>query len=225
MAEAKKAKKVCILGTAESMGQAPFDDPSWEMWAHAMCINRRNRELPRYDLLFEMHTKWKWAQRVDELNQDGKPVIMQKHFDEVPASEPYPLDEVLETFPRYFTNSIAQMVALAIIRGYTSIGLFGVHLATDGEYVYERPNLEYLLGHAEARGIKLWIPDEANILKAALLYGYEENQVSGQLLALLQDADEKVQRFSQQKQTANDSMHQAMGWRECTKHLMKVASH
>lgn len=220
-----KEKKVCILGTAETMGMAPFDDPSWEIWAHSMCINRRDKELPRYDLLFEMHTKWKWMNRVDELNRDGKPVIMQDHFMEVPASEAYPLDEVLKTFPRYFTNSIAQMVALAIIRGYDSIALFGVHLATDSEYAFERPNLEYVLGHAEARGINLWIPEEANIMKAAYLYGYEENQLSGQLVGILRDADEKVNKFSQQKATANDSMHQAMGWRECARHLLKTSSH
>ena len=207
------------------MGMAPFDDPSWEMWAHAMCINRRDQELPRYDMLFEMQTKWKWMQRADELNRDGKPVIMQQHYDEVPASEPYPLDEVLETFPRYFTNSIAQMVALAIIRGYTSIALFGVHLATDSEYAYERPNLEYMLGHAEARGISLWIPDEANVLRANYLYGYEENQASAHILGILRDAEEKVTKFGQQKATANDSMQQAMGWRECAKHLLKVSSH
>lgn len=220
-----KAKRVCILGTAETMGMAPFEDDDLEIWAHAMCINRRPQELKRYDLMFEMHKPWKWRNRIDELNRHGKPVIMQEHYDEVPASEPYPLDEVLGTFRRYFTNSISQMVALAILRGYKEIALFGVHLATASEYAYERPNLEYLLGHAEARGISLWIPDEAQILKANYLYGYEENNSTAHLLGILHDAEGKVDDYGKQELVARDAKQQAIGWRECARHLINTASH
>ena len=223
MAKAK-AKRVCILGTAETMKEAPFEDDDLEIWAHAMCINRQPQNLKRWDLMFEMHQPHKWLHRVDELNTGGKPVIMQQHYDEVPASEAYPLDEVLSHFRRYFTNSISQMVALAIIRGYSEIALFGVHLATDSEYAYERPNLEYFLGQAEARGISLWIPEDAYMLRAGHLYGYEENEQANYLLSIMDDAQEKIDTFAGQIQRAHDSKQQAIGWRECARHLLKVAS-
>jgi len=221
----EQPKRVCILGTAETMGAAPFEDDGLEIWAHAMCINRKPTELKRWDLMFEMHGRHKWIGRVDELNRGGKPVIMQRHFEEVPASEPYPLDEVLQTFPRYFTNSISQMVALAIIRGYREIALFGVHLATASEYAYERPNLEYLLGHAEARGISLWIPEEAQILRANYLYGYEEQTIGPHLLGILRDAEERVDDYGKQELAARDAKQQSIGWRECARHLINTASH
>lgn len=224
MAKAK-AKRVCILGTAETMKMAPFEDDGLEIWAHAMCINRQPENLKRWDLMFEMHKPNKWLNRVDELNTGGKPVIMQDHYEEVPASVAYPIDEVLSHFRRYFTNSISQMVALAIIRGYHEIALFGVHLATDSEYAYERPNLEYFLGQAEARGISLWIPDEAYVLRSQYLYGYEENESIPYLAGIMNDAQGKIDTFTTQIQTAHDGKQQAIGWRECARHLMTKASH
>ena len=219
-------KRVCILGTAETMGMAPFEDEGIEIWAHAMCVDRKRSELKRYDKLFEMHSKWKWMGRVDQLTEGGRPVIMQRHFDEVPESEAYPLEDVLKFFKReYMTNSVSQMVALAIMQGYQEIGLFGVHMAVDSEYAFERPNLEYYLGHAEARGIEIWLPDEASILKANYLYGYEENKSTALLLGIMHDAEEKVTQFSQQELSARDSKHQAMGWRECVKQIYNLESH
>jgi hypothetical protein len=135
------------------------------------------------------------------------------------------LEEVLGTFRRYFTNSISQMVALAIIRGYQEIALFGVHLATNSEHAFERPNLEYFLGQAEARGISLWLPDEANLLKSNYLYGYEENHSTAHFLGILHDAEEKVDNYGKQELTARDAKHQAIGWRECARHLINTASH
>lgn len=220
----EKAKRVCILGTAETMGAAPFEDEDLEIWAHAMCINRKPEQLKRWDLMFEMHSPWKWQNRIGELD-NGKPVIMQRHYDAIPMSEAYPLEEVLTHFRRYFTNSISQMVALAILRGYQEIALFGIHLATSSEYAFERPNLEYLLGHAEARGISLWIPEEANILKANYLYGYEENQSTAHFLGILHDAESKVDDYGKQELSARDAKNQSIGWRECARHLINTASH
>jgi hypothetical protein len=58
-----------------------------------------------------------------------------------------------------FTSSISYMLAKAIndlegVRG-AQIGLWGIIQATDGEYSYQRPGIQYFLYEATKRGIKV----------------------------------------------------------------------
>jgi hypothetical protein len=63
------------------------------------------------------------------------------------------------------------MLAWAIWKGtYDTIGMWGVDMALDGvtgesEYSHQRPSVEYWLGIAQGRGIKLVLPTESEILK------------------------------------------------------------
>lgn len=77
----------------------------------------------------------------------------------------------------YITSSPVQMVAHAIIRGYTEIQIYGIHLATEWEYVTQRPNFEWLLGRAEERGINVILPRSCPLLKADFVYGHEPKPV------------------------------------------------
>jgi hypothetical protein len=66
------------------------------------------------------------------------------------------------------------MIGLAILDGYTWIGLYGIDLASDIEYPHQRPNAEYLIGMAKGKGLTVVIAESAAILKAGHLYGYEQ---------------------------------------------------
>jgi len=61
--------------------------------------------------------------------------------------------------PHMFTSSIAYMLAKAIVdceeNGIPAIGLWGIMQASDGEYAYQRPGIQYFLGEAMKRGIKV----------------------------------------------------------------------
>lgn len=86
----------------------------------------------------------------------------------------YPLARVRALRGRnYFCSSIAYMIAHAILLEPEEIGLWGVDLAEDGEYVTQRPNVEWWLGFAEGRGIKVTVAKESALLKAAYVYGQE----------------------------------------------------
>ena len=63
------------------------------------------------------------------------------------------------------------------------IGLWGVDMAQHGvkqghagwftsEYARQRPSVEYWLGVAEGMGIDVTVPDESDILKCSVIYGY-----------------------------------------------------
>ena len=216
----KQPKQVCILGTAETMTEAPFDDKSWDMWSVASILN--NPAAKRVDRVLELHDRDSWGLRIDEINNSKVPVWMWKHYDEIPLSEPFPL-EGLSKFRKYFTNSISFLIAQAIVEGYTDIGLFGVHMATTTEYSHQRPSCEYFLGYAEALGINLWIPDGADLLKSARMYGFEPaTDITRKLQALNMDMEKKYQMYQQQEQQALILKNQALGWKEATKHMKQI---
>lgn len=116
------------------------------------------------------HSHHEWLQ----LQRDF-PIYMMERNQDVPASCMFPKEQLLDTFRRYFTNSISWEIALAIYEGFKKIYIFGVDMAQDSEYSYERPSVEYFCGFAEGRGIELVIPEKSDLLKSAWLYPFEDD--------------------------------------------------
>lgn len=67
--------------------------------------------------------------------------------------------------PHMLTSSIAYMLAKAIDdcerEGIREIGIFGVMQASETEFVYQRPGIQYFIGEAMKRGIKVAAPRES----------------------------------------------------------------
>lgn len=63
-----------------------------------------------------------------------------------PRHRPFPRAAIEAHFGRYFTSSPAWMMALAILQGVQEIHVYGIHLATEFEYMRQRPNFEFLMG-------------------------------------------------------------------------------
>jgi hypothetical protein len=101
---------------------------------------------------------------------------------EVPNVVAFPTDEVLEEVKRkYFASAIGWQLGLALLLhtrygAPTRIELYGIDLRSAAEYEYQRPNVEWLCGIAEGRGIEVVIPDESALLNQdgrSPLYGFE----------------------------------------------------
>jgi len=60
---------------------------------------------------------------------------------------------------------VAYMMALAISENYDEINIFGVDMVADDEFGYQKPNMEYLIGLAEGRGIIVNIQEKSPLLK------------------------------------------------------------
>lgn len=182
----REGRKIAIVGFAESWKEAPFDDPTVEIWG----LNELWKYLPRWTRWFELHdadtlgvtkrdlTEGEQRRHLDWLTKQpaDKPIYMQPQFCDgrFPGAVPYPLDAMSERFGRYFTSSIGYMLALAISEGATWIGLYGVDLASDTEYPQQRPNAEYFVGLARGMGITVEIAKASALLKAGHIYGYEK---------------------------------------------------
>lgn len=139
-------------------------------------MNGNHRWLTRRDRWFQLHPPV-WAGRAlfgrDQAHWDflatcNVPLYMRYPQEEFPTAVPYPIEEVSHCVGRrYFTSSPAYGLALAIYEEVDEIKLYGVNLASNTEYVEQRPCIEWLLGLAEGRGIKVEAPDDSPLLKGA----------------------------------------------------------
>lgn len=101
--------KIALVGGAPTWKDAPYDDASWCVWAHASC---QPLHLPRVDRWFDLHTVDVWRQGkawyrpmtgepstyVGWLAAQTAPVMMQEQYPIVPTSFEYPIREIVEAF-------------------------------------------------------------------------------------------------------------------------------
>lgn len=167
-------------GPTESLAQDSDADEFWTV-THAWRM-----PVPRIDRVFEPHpddflTSLKGefsTKHVEWLEQEHDfPIYMQKKFDKYPASVEYPLEDVLHMLPRrYLKSSIAYAFAYALHIGVNRIELYGISMGEQSEYLYQRANMHYLIGFAEAHGIEVVIPGDAGLIHDNILYAVDVSQ-------------------------------------------------
>lgn len=181
--------KIAILGSAESIHLAPFDDPSWAIWvcspgAFQAAAQRRS------DVYFETHrfqpsqpgksgfpgTKPHFSPEFHQFLQEHKgPVFMSEVYPSIPNSVRIPFESMIEKYgPYFFTSSIAWMLAMAIDQMPKAIGLWGVDMSATEEYAYQRPACQHFVGMAKALGIEIVLPPESDLMRPTLIYGLGE---------------------------------------------------
>lgn len=170
--------KIAILGTAPSSRlKAPFNDPEWTIWA---CSANANKDLPRVNTWFELHTveelRSLGVQDYQQVLNPHPQVFMQQVTPEFPNCKVYPKDEVLKEFdPYWMTSSASWMLALAILQKPTHIGIWGIDMAADEEYAFQRPGARVLVEEAKKRGIEIVLPPESDLLLPPPMYGYSQS--------------------------------------------------
>lgn len=173
-------KKVAIIGATDSCKDAPFDDPSWEIWGcnSLWKLCRDSSQQFRADRWFELHPMS--VQTEEELIAIRVcPVPIYTLTDEsswAPNSVVFPILDILKRFPyRYFTCTFAYQIALALHEGFSEIGLYGVDLSfgTARERVVEKACVEFWAGVACGVGVNIRFPSRQPICNQRYLYGYD----------------------------------------------------
>jgi hypothetical protein len=172
--------EVIVLGKAAGWEEAPFfyEDAKVQTWG----LNTHILSRP-LDICFEPHdVEWwmeNWNQirswhkpergypkHIEKVNEHAIPYLTLKHYDFIPTSEAYPVEEICNHFGiDYFTGGIDYMVAYAIWKGVAKIDIYGVHTTKDDEYEYQKPSLEFWIGVAIGRGIKIKVHGPTTLLK------------------------------------------------------------
>lgn len=164
-----------------------MDLDGWEIWGLAWD------PLPVCHRYFEMHECWRNFLGNKEDAEAHKnwlagqqvPVYMLQKEPDIPNSVAYPMEEIADDQGRtcygtaYLESSIAHMMALAIYEKVDRIGIWGCDLSTGGEYAYQRPNMEYLIGLARGRGIRVYVPPQNALLSPCRTVPYGYNNVDG----------------------------------------------
>lgn len=115
------------------------------------------------------------------LKKSKVPVVTSRAHPDYPALVEYPLEDVLNNLQYdYFNSTAAYAVAFAIHIGAAKISVFGMDFSYANTHQAEkgRACVEYWLGQAQARGIKLAVPKNSTLLdarhsRAERLYGYD----------------------------------------------------
>lgn len=119
---------------------------------------------------------------IENINGLGVPVYCQRHYEEIPLSREYPLEEVTQALGgrHYYTSTIAYMIAHAIYEGVDEITLHRLLVSqASAEYMTQKSCLDYWCGVAIGKGIKLRISEDSDLCRPvpweSPLYGYEGN--------------------------------------------------
>jgi len=121
------------------------------------------------------------AAMVDWLRHSKVPVVTSRPHPDFPALVAYPLEDVLNELGHdYFNNTAAYAIALAIHVGATKISCFGMDFTYPNAHDAEkgRACVEFWLGQAHARGIKINLPKTTSLMdsmypRSSRLYGYD----------------------------------------------------
>ena len=121
----------------------------------------------------------KWLKTTDV------PVITSRAHPDYPALQEFPLEDVLNALQfDYFNSTTAYAVAYAIHIGVKEMSLFGVDYTYPDAHDAEKGRgcVEFWLGIASARGIKIRLPKTTSLMDAVMprkdrLYGYDTQEV------------------------------------------------
>lgn len=166
-------RRVAIVGTGLRRDAAPYRDPEWCVWA----LNEIRQ--PAFTRHWELHpARVQSAHDLRALAAIRQPCYVLEPAEWGPGQVPnpvrYPLDRLRAAgMRRYFSCTFAYQVALAVLEGFEEVGLWGVqlHLGTPRERLLERRCVDYWLGYAEGRGVR--VSEDSGLAQQPRLYGYD----------------------------------------------------
>lgn len=209
-------ERVAIVGTAQSWVKTPWQDRG----LHIRSLNDAYRMpgFQRADAWYDLHPLNKFyhpagnqvyahqipaghycrpATHLDWLATQAIPVYLHPEYlsqheaaKDWAHAKPFPKADVEAYWGKYFTSSPGWMMAQAIMDGAKELQIFGIHLATEIEYIEQRPNFEMLCGALLGRGKRtitvadglryyetadgrLVLPESAPVLQSGFQYAFE----------------------------------------------------
>ena len=188
-------KQVMIVGPGPSRKECLYDCEVWtpdKGWNYA----------PRIDKVFCMGNCASPREMWEAKKKFGFSVVAAKPLNGFDV-ELYPIEEVVQYAPMatksatsqpykigFFANDIAYMIAYSIIRGYESVKLYGVDILDSETFISEKGSMEYWLGVALGKGMKIWNARGSVVCRThnGKIYGYwgDRQKAINELLATFQ---------------------------------------
>lgn len=193
----KKHDRCCIIGFAPSWDEAPFEDKDVDFWGiNELYIYLKEAKIQApFAAWFEIHdirnSPSKQAPAHQAFLKNCRiPLITQQHWEEYPASIPYPRQVVKDmvnesfmindTLTGYsdYSNQISWMIALALLLDYKEIMVYGVDMAQQTEYAFQKASCHFFIGYCAGRKVLLRVPKSCELLKGGADYGFKTDNVN-----------------------------------------------
>jgi len=179
----KNPKKICICATGSGWQLAPIESEKI-IYALNDYVNVEKYGI-KPDVLFIMDVldekpgvvsgQTNLGETIQRINMMRVPLVAPFKYEEIPLSQSFPIEQCVKEFGiPYFTNTIAYMIAYALLQNPEEIEIYGVNQAGSHEYTEERGGVEYWLGIANGRGVKVTINGkDSQLLRYKGRYGRE----------------------------------------------------
>jgi len=219
-------KKFVILGTAPTWKLAPWEDKDAVI---AGLNDAYLLELPRYDVWYDLHpfnqffykdprkklpahqvpagTFIRPVGHLDWLAKQTCPVFVQAASPKVPHAQVFPRAELEAKFGEWFDSSPAWMLVHAIAMGFKEVHIYGIHLASEMEYIKQKPNMAFLCGLAVGAGVKLVVPKASPLLQSTHKYAFEPDPT-----VPVQQAQRDAQRVDAERQAVEQAWQASKAW-------------
>ncbi len=164
----KKSNHLAIIGLAPRTMRLASTDSNIDKWT----MNRGVCEVPQADVIFELHPFGELSEaHLISLNEKNVPIFMHDKHPEVERSLRFPIEDIAKNFGPWFQSSISYLIAFAIMLGYKKLSLYGIDMESNHYYRNQKPNVMYYIGLATGAGMRVYIPEEAELMKPEL-YSY-----------------------------------------------------
>lgn len=146
------------------IGPREKDHQVWTLNSGPLCF--------QHDLIWNMHDLTQLPEETDYIGlykTTEKPLVTIRALEELPNSFEFPLAEWIEKYQNnYFANTVSYMIAGALMCGVEELVLYGAdyNYAKKSDYEAGRSCVEYWLGYATAKGIKVKVAMSSTLLDA-----------------------------------------------------------
>lgn len=161
-------RKVSIVGKGLTRVYAPAPGKDWECWGLPS-----DEQFDLFDRLLEIHPSGFWMFNKfdyrERLVKFGDRLWVRDPVKWLPEAHTYPMADVRGLVGDYLASSVSYWAALAILEGCDELSIAGCDFVVPGaERMYQRPSLEYLIGFARGRGIKVTVPQESPLMRCPI---------------------------------------------------------
>jgi len=163
-------RRIALVGTTNSGEDAPYADPSFEIWG----VSARAAYVTRATRWFELHRlegeprEWadNWRKTIRTFSHDVELMMFYPEPNLGPKVTRYPAERITSRFGTYFmTSTFSWMMALAIDEMCPKdgkwepgeIAIFGVDMEYATEYREQRAGLRHFIDLARVMGIQVTV--------------------------------------------------------------------
>ena len=184
--------KIALLGTAPGWREAPWGQSDWQIWGLNDGYRLWLDDPHRATRWFELHGRIPLTEarrpedHWDRLDALKIPVYyLANRPQAIKRSIQFPLERVRKIRADYFACTYAYQIGLALLECVSELTLCGTPLIGPREALVERPCVEWWLGLAHGRGVKVTIhhQERMGLGRHPYLYAYEDRLERGSTLA------------------------------------------